>query len=274
MVTMKTPLQYHTTPIAAMANTLAAILEVKDIVGTDELQDLVRYAYEGEAEHVLLFCPSALGTVVLDHYHDVADKIKRIAPVAQELIAPYPADTASSYASMMAGVTYDHGNKAFDRVFDDKGEPLRNLLTECKGKRRVVVLTTDLHPCRRIWQDTGAEICTARSDMDVVTRAVEYIRKDCYDLIIVMVTEFDDMLHAVRLYGKRCDQAMQNHATEFELLTDAVAVYMRGNTFVGFCPDHGCHGDLLGGGTHRSHKAEDLNLTHYYGVVSSLKREY
>ena len=272
---MKTPLQYHTTPIAALANTLAAILEVKDIAGTDELESLVRYAYEGEAEHVLLFCPSAVGSVVLDHYHDLADKIKGIAPIAQDFLAPYPADTAASYASMLSGVTFDHTNRqAYERVFDDKAQPHRNLLTECKGKRRVAVITTDQHPCRRIWQDTGAEICTARSDMDVVTRAVEFIRKDCYDLIIVMVEEFDAMLHATRLYGKRCDQAMQNHVTEFELLSDAVAVYMRGNTFVGFCPDHGCHKDFLGGGTHRSHKAEDLNVTHYFGVVSSLKRDY
>ena len=272
---MKTQLQYHTTPIAAMANTLAAILEVKDIVGTEELEDLVRYAYEGEAEHVLLFCPSAMGSVVMDHYHEVADRVKHVAPLAQDLVVPYPADSVTSYASMMAGVTVDNANKAaYDRVFDDKGEPIRSLLTECKGKRRVAVLTTEQHPCRSIWRDTGAEICTARTDMNVVTKAVEYIRKDCYDLIVVMVDEFDNMLHAVQLYGKRCDQAVQNHATEFELLVDAVAVYMRGNTFVGFCPDHGCHRDLLGGGTHRSRKADDLNVTHYFGVVSSLKREY
>lgn len=272
---MKSQTQYHTTPIAAMANTLAAILEVKDIVGMDELTEVVRYAYEGEAQHVVLFCPSAVGTSVLAHYDEVADKIKRIAPLRQDFVAPYPADSATSYASMFVGVTVDDKNKqAFEHAFDDKGEPIRSLFTECKGKRNAVVLLNEKNPCRTLWRDTGAEVVTARSDMDVVTKAVEYIRKDCYDLIVVMVNEFDEMLHAVQLYGKRCDSAIQNHQTEFELLADAASVYMRGNTFVGFCPDHGCHKDLFGGGAHKSRKAEDLNVTHYFGVVSSLKKDY
>lgn len=267
--------EYHTTPISAMANSLAAILEVKDIVGTDELEDLVRYAYEGEAQHVLLFCPSAVGTAALAHYHEQADKIKAIAPIRQDFVVPHPADSVTSYASMLAGQMVDRSNKqAYDRAFDQSGEGMRSLLTECKGKRRTALFMSDKHPCRTLWQNTGAEIYTARTDMDVITLAVEHIRKDCYDLLVVFATEFDDMVHAGKLYGKRCDQAVQNHQSEFELLTDAASVYMRGNTFVGFCPDHGCHKGFLGGGSHHSSKADDLNVTHYYGVVSSLKREY
>lgn len=274
---MKEQMQYHTTPIAAMANTLAAILSVRDIAGTEELEDLVRYAYQGDAKQVLLFCPSAVGSAVLSHYHELADKIKANAPIAQEFVVPYPADSATALASMFAGVMVDKSNRdAYDRVFDDaeRAEAQRSLFSECKGKRRVCVCMPDGHPARNLWQNTGAEIITAKQDMDVVTKATECIRKDCYDLLVVLVTEFDEMLHAVKLYGKRCDAAMEHHITEFQLLCDAMQVYTRSNTFVGFCPDHGCHAGILGGGAHHSHRAEDLNVTHYYGVLSSLNSKY
>ncbi len=272
---MKEQLQYHTQPIAALANTLAAILEVRDIAGTDEIEALVRYAYEGEAEHVLLFCPSAVGADVLSHYHEHAAKLKNIAPHAEDFVVPYPAHSLTSYASMMAGVKVDKHNVAqFDRGFDEgKGAP-RSLFDECKGKRRAAIFLGDKHPCRNLWQNTGAEIYTGTTDMDLVAKAVEMIRKDCYDLLVVFVREFDDMLHASKLYGKRSDSAIDNHIAEFELLSDAASVYMRGNTLVGFCPDHGCHKSFLGGGAHHSRKSADLNVTHYYGVVSSLKRDY
>ena len=272
---MKTQTQYHTQPISAVANTLAAVLQIRDVAGTDEIEALVRYAYDGEAEHVLLFCPSAVGSEVLLHYHTEADSIKALAPLAEDFVVPYPADPVTSYASMMAGVTVDKSNRQdYEREFDADGEPPRSLLTECKGKRRAAIFATDKHPCRNLWQNTGAEIYTARTDMDVVTKAVEYIRKDCYDLIIVLVNEFDQMSQATKIYGKRADTAIANHVTEFTLLADAASVYMRGNTFVGFCPDHGCHKDLLGAAAHRSHRPDDLNVTHYYGVISSLKQQY
>ena len=272
---MKAQPQYHTQPISAVANTLAAVLQVRDIAGTDELETLVRYAYDGEAEHVLLFCPSAVGTEVLQHYHAAADRIKALAPLAQDFVVPYPADAVTSYASMMAGITVDKSNRQlYDREFDADSEPPHSLFAECKGKRRAAIFAGDKHPCRNLWQNTGAEVYTGHTDMDVVTKAVEYIRKDCYDLIVVMVDEFEQMAEAAKLYGKRTDDAIEHHVTEFTLLADAASVYMRGNTFVGFCPDHGCHKDILGGGSHRSRRPEDLNVTHYFGVISSLKERY
>ena len=274
---MKEQVQYHTMPISALANTFAAILEVKDIVGTDEMEDIVRVAYTGDAKQMLLFCPSAAGSAVMAHYEELASKVKTTSPIACDLVVPFPADSATSLASMFGGVMVDKGNKdAYDRTFDDNpdAQPPRSLFTECKGKRRVCVCMPEHHPARNLWQNTGAEIITARLDMDVVTKATECIRKDCYDLIVVIVTEFDDMLHAVKLYGKRCDAAMEHYITEYQLLCDAMQVYTRSNTFVGFCPDHGCHAGLLGGGTHHSHRAEDLNVTHYFGVLESLKGKY
>lgn len=274
---MKEQIAYHTTPISVMANTLAAILEVKDIVGTDEVEQLVRFAYQGEAKQVLLFCPSATGSTVLDHYHELTAKVKNIAPNAMDMVVPYPAEEVTALASMLDGVMVDKANRdLYDRTFDEtpEKEPPRSLLTECKGKRRVVCCMPERHPARRLLEHTGAEISTAASDMDAVSQAIECLRKNCYDLVIVLATEFDDMMHAVKLYGKRTDAAMEHHVTEFELLCDAAQVYTGANTFVGFCPLHGCHKDILRGGAHHSHRADDLNVTHYYGVVNSLKGKY
>ena len=267
---MKEHAQYHTTPISAMANTLAAILQVQDVAGSDELDEVVRFAYGADCARVVLFTPSAVGTEVLSHYQQHAARLKDIAPMAVDMVVPHPADPVTSLASMYAGVQVDAKTAA--RGFDEGTPPMRSLMTECKGKRRMAILMGDKHPARHLWQQTGAEILTGHSDMDVVTKAIECIRKDCYDFILVLVQEFDEMMHAARLYGKRCNAAMDNHLTEFNLLADAASVYMRDNTFIGFCPDHGCHRDALGGGTHHSHRADDLNVTHYFGVVSSLKQ--
>ena len=246
---------YHATSIGALANGLCAVLSVDNIVPGGEPEDLVRFAFAGEAQRVLLFLPKALGTAVCDRFAQYMDAVKDIAPMRLDWAVPYPACNQNTLHTLFEGAP-------------PQKESRLDLFDACSGKRRCAVVATKHHGIKTPFVNTEWIECD--NDMATVAKAIDLLKQDCYDLIAVCVGAFDVMMDATPLYGTRCEHAFANHVKEFALLCDAAGVYQQYNTLVGFCPTYGAHKGFLCG-KHNRHFPEDLNVTHYFGVVSGLK---
>ena len=252
---------YHSKPIGAWANTLAHIYGVHtDDASFSAEETLVQKAIEGGARRVLMFHPAGVGTEVLSLHADRIGSMHDVCPHTFELCAPV-ADSSKSLLSLYGG------------RMPQKGEETLPLLSTLKKEgKRCALLCTQASTFASACKEAGIEVYRLHDDMSVISKAVELLKADNYDLLIVQQTEFDTMLHASRLKSKACTVALDNHLNALSLLAGAIEVYSTQPTLVAFAPEHGAHGGLFGTGTHRSHSPADLNVTHYVGVVSPLRR--
>lgn len=252
---MKKNQEYHSTSIGEIANGLCAVLNVANVAPGGEPEELVRYAFRGNAQRVLLFCPAALGSDICDRFAQYLDNVKDVAPMRMDWVAPYPGNSKHSLQTMLTGAS------------DDKTHAGKTVFDACEGKKRCAVVCNKRHLKEGF---ANAEWIVCNTDMEVVSKSIALLKQDCYDFLVVCVNEFDTMMGATPLFGNKCAQAFSNHTKEFALLCDAASVYQKINTLVGFCPEYGAHKGFLCG-KHNRHYASDLNVTHYYGVVSGLK---
>ena len=252
----RTQEDYNNQSIAQLANGLAAVLNIDNIAPGEEPSDLVRFAFGGEADRLLLFHPSALGTAVCARFGEQMDAVKALAPMRMDWVVPYPATAKGSLLAMYSGAT----------------EPVkeqRTLFDACQGKRRCAIVVSKHHGLKTDLAQVETYRCA--TDSETVRQAIALLKQDCYDLIAVCVCGFDTMMQASSLYGNQCSRSFATHIQEFALLCDAAGVYSRTNTLVGFCPDYGAH-EGLWCGKHNRHYPADLNVSHYFGIVAGLKQ--
>ena len=255
-VGMKSHEEYNSTSIAQLANGLAAVMNIDNIGPIEEPQDLVRFAFGGGAERVVLYHPSALGSTVCAHFAEHMEGVKDAAPMRMDWVVPYPAKAMGSLRALYSGVA-------------EPTKDQRTLFDACAGKRRCAMVISRHHGLKV--DMPHVEVYRCATDTATVRQAIALLKQDCYDLVAVCVCGFDSMMQATPLYGKQCERSFATHMQEFALLCDAAGVYSGVNTLVGFCPDYGAHKGFLCG-KHNRHYPADLNVTHYFGVVEGLKR--
>lgn len=251
--------------MGVMANTLAAILQVQDVQGAPQaLEDLVRQSYHAKVDRVILFHAGAVGDSTLSHCPAALSAIHRLAPLSYELLAPYPARNAASLAALYGGTI---SASARGKI----APPPHTLFAQLQaaGKRCALVAPRDSR-LLTLFSAGDVELVTAVGDAAIAAKAVELIKQNNYDLIAVYQNQYDTLLHAGRPFGRRAVKAVDDHIAALDLLASAAQVYYTGNTLLGFCPDHGCHRTELGLGSHSRNLPQDLNVTHYFGFLSSL----
>ncbi len=217
-------------------------------------------------EKCLIFCPDALGAHVWTHWPDYARVISQDAPVRVPLLSVVPTKTPVCFASMFSGGhPHQHGIRQYERPVL-KCDTLFDALI--RGNKKVAIIAVTNSSMDLIFRERPIDYFSEGYDRDVEHRAVQLIRENRHDLVVVYQQEYDDLLHQTDPFSEACLQAAAHHVDSFtEIASTASHLWSGSSHAVIFAPDHGAHVDPnTGHGDHGADISEDMQLYHWYGI--------
>ncbi len=215
-------------------------------------------------EKALIYAPDAIGATFLDDHEELAKKIEKIAPYKVEVCSVFPPKTPICFASMFTGAQPDvHGITAYKRPVLEC-ETVFDVLIHA-GKK-VAIVAVKNSSIDLIFKGREMVYYSEYYDPQVIVRAIELIKSDIYDFIVVYNQEYDDMLHETTPSSPQCINASKHYIESFELLKQAIDNYwQKYNRMIAFMPDHGAHIDPeTGKGTHGLNIPQDMRVYHFF----------
>ncbi len=218
-------------------------------------------------DRVLLYNPDAIAWWLYQKYTALFSEALLRSDLQIPVGSVMPSVTPVCFASMYSGVMPDkHGIKAYkkpvltcDTLFD---AAIR------AGKRCAIVSTAgDSISC--IFLSREMDYFLYPTYEEVLAKALELIKEDQYDLLVVYNATYDATMHKVGPESELALSVLKQNAADFAKLVDAVKEHWQGhNSFYGFCPDHGCHEIDGGCGSHGLDMEEDMNVIHLFGTAT------
>ncbi len=113
-----------------------------------------------------------------------------------------------------------------------------------RGNRKVAIVAVANSSMDLIFRERQIDYSSEAYDREVEHRAVQLIRENRHDLIVVYQQEYDDLLHKTEPFSEACMQALAHHIRGFtEIASTASHAWRASNHAVLFAPDHGAHVD-------------------------------
>lgn len=264
-------MDFNTIPLTKLTGSLCKIMGVAPPEHSEgEIDELVNYVMDktqGQpVDRILMYNPDAIGQRSYEKYSDKFSPMREYAPFELNMLTVLPPKTPVCFGSMYTGASPEvHGIRHYvkslitiDSIFDA-------LIRAGKKPCIVAVKNSSLS---KIFNERNMDYYFEDYDNEVIARAVEIIKEDKYDFIIVYNQEFDDVMHRSHPDSKRSQKALDHHAQSFEILGRHVKEYWKGhNTLIGCATDHGTHREWYLLGQHGKNIPEDMNIKHYYGVI-------
>lgn len=253
--------------ISSVAATILELLGVKAPESfADKNSDVIDFArrYGSRADKAVIYNPDAVAWWIFEKYESKFSDAKGMSDLTTRLRSVMPSVTPVCFASMYSGVMPEiHGIQKYekpvlkvDTVFD---------VLAAAGKK-VAIVSTAGDSISKIFLERNIEYYILPTVSRVNHKAMQLIKKDCYDLIVIYNGNYDSCMHAKGPEGRKSLRALDRNLDFYCSMIDQIEKYCTGTTFYGFCPDHGCH--LIDGnrGSHGLEMDEDMFVVHLYGI--------
>jgi hypothetical protein len=220
-------------------------------------------------ERCLIFCPDALGLHIWRSCMSHMDTIKEHADLRIPLLSVMPPKTPVCFASMFTGgQPADHGIMKYERPVL-RCETLFDVLL--RANQSIAIVAVGNSSIDLIFRERNIEYFSEEYDEDVLVRAVDLVKENRHNLIIVYQQEYDDLLHKNDPFSELCIRAVTKHVHSFVTIArNALNEWSGHNNAIIFAPDHGAHVDSVSGhGDHGMNIPEDMQLFHWYGINSA-----
>lgn len=218
-------------------------------------------------DRAVLYNPDAVALYLYQKYTDMFTKAAVCSDLALPILSVMPSVTPVCFASMYTGVEPKiHGIKKYEKPVL-KTDTLFDYLIKA-GKKCAIVSTAN-DSISMIFLEREMDYFIYDSVEEVNAKALELIKEDCYDLIVLYNGNYDSTMHKT---GTEAPEAMAalRHNIDFysELVENITNEWKNHDVFCGFMPDHGCH-DIDGDcGSHGLDMEEDMNIIHFYKIIT------
>ncbi len=264
-------MQFNTTPLTKLTGSLCKIMGVNPPKHSEGVIDeLVEYAMtmtEGRTvDRILMYNPDAIGQWSYEKYSNKFEPMREYAPFEINMLTVIPPKTPVCFGSMYTGASPEvHGIQHYvkslitiDSIFD----------ALIRAGKKPCIVTVKNSSLSKIFNGKDMDYYLEDYDNEVIARAVEIIKQDKYDFIVVYNQEFDDVMHRSHPNSKRSQKALDHHAQSFEILGRQVKEYWKEHdVLIGCATDHGTHREWYLLGQHGKNIPEDMNVKHYYGII-------
>ncbi len=229
-----------------------------------EVIDAARPLLRGGARRVLVYAPDAMGRAQTRRFPRLRESILAYAPYAFPMRAAFPPKTPVCFAGMFTGAgsgvhgisRYEKPVLACDTLFD----------AVLRAGRRVAIAAVEDSSIDRLFRDRDIDYITGPDDASVQECALDLVREDRHDLVVVYHQAYDDALHAGDPFGPAALAAMDDHSRDFALLVEAALEHWVAHSSICvFAPDHGAHSNPeTGRGDHGLDIPEDMEVEHFW----------
>ena len=258
---MTTPNQ--TPSIASLTPTICQLMEVPFRTSAQAL-DSVMGKTSKKLEKCLIFAPDALGLHLQAQLPEMFQDLQAQSSVSVNLLAELPSVTPVCFASMYSGLApNEHGITQYakpvlqcDTLFDFLA----------RAGKRVAIVAVEKSSIDLIFRNRPIDYYSEKYDAEVTERAIQLLKADQHDVILVYHQEYDDALHATTPFSERALTAARNHHRSiFRLRQEMNQAWTGYDRLMAVTPDHGAHIDSASGnGDHGLDIPEDRNVRHFF----------
>ncbi len=266
----RTGILYDAIPITSCCRTVCETMGVDcgevPAPANPMVTEMCRRAFRGEvADRVLLYNPDAVALWLYQNYTGLFTDAMLCSQVAVPMLSVMPCVTPVCFGSMYTGVLPEvHGIRAYVKPVIRMDALFDHLIRA--GKKCAIVSTTG-DSLSLIYLEREMDYFIYDTVEEINRKAMELIRRDEYDLLLVYNTNYDYCMHRCGPEGEAAMNALRDNVHTYRTLVEAVHTHWAGhNVLYGFMPDHGCHqidGDL---GSHGLDMEQDMNIIHFYGA--------
>jgi hypothetical protein len=223
------------------------------------------------AEKALVFCPDALGEMLLSRYAALTGGVSELAPLPVAMLAETPPKTPVCFASMFTGLApEEHGIRRYERPVLSCDTLFESLAREGS---RVAIVAVEGSSIDLIFRGRDLEYHSLPGDREVAAVACGILARDDADFVLAYQQGYDDLLHGPGgPFSADALEAAALHASDFAGLSQAMDEGWRGfDRLLLFAPDHGAHELEDGRGDHCDDIPQDMHITHFWGFRSALE---
>ncbi|MDM7992244.1 MAG: alkaline phosphatase family protein [Candidatus Fermentibacter sp.] len=233
---------------------------------SEEILTAAGPSLRGRVRRALVYAPDAIGRVQTRRFPGLRDSILANAPYSFPMRAAFPPKTPVCFAGMFTGAgpgvhgirRYEKPVLACDTLF----------YAVIRGGGRAAIVAVEDSSIDMIFRGRDVDYRPEPDDGSVLDSALELIRRDGHDLVVVYQQDYDDLLHRADPFGPEALPALEGHVRAFGLLSEAVREHWAGHPRVSvFAPDHGAHLDAGSGrGDHGLDIPDDMEVEHFWDL--------
>ena len=229
---------------------------------------------DGVREKCLIVSVDAVPRYLTDERAELFEKVRKYAPVTEEITTVMPSITPVCYGAMFSGATPDrNGLPCYvePKVENGIGRPSLSVTpfpqTLVNSGKKVAVVTCN-NGCIKsmLWgREIDLFIIDGDDDRKMAEKAYELLDSD-YDLIFLYQLDYDYTQHKVTPRGEKAIEVLKNKTEVFARLCEkAVSVWKDKKYMLVFNSDHGCHETADGGGAHGEDIDDDMKIRYFFG---------
>ena len=262
---------FNDTCITKTASTITTLLNIQSHKGADSpIDEVIKYATNkfsyGDCDRVFMYNPDAIAMWIYEKYINYFEKIDNIIDLKLKMLSVVPPVTPVCFGSMYSGLSpkqhgilkYEKPVLKVDTVFDDI----------VKAGKKAAIVSTQGDSISLIFLNRDIDYYIYKTKTECNNKALELIKDDNYDLIVLYNGDYDHWMHRFSPEGKRTLKALrENIDTYKEIYTAIRENWKTHNTVLSFAPDHGCHKAYFILGSHGIDEPCDMNIMHFYSFL-------
>lgn len=217
-------------------------------------------------DRVFMYHPDAVAMWIYEKYRPRFAELEKRAQLRLPMRSVVPPVTPVAFASMYSGLQpAQHGIMKYEKPVL-RAETVFDRLPEA-GKRAAIV-STQGDSISLIFLERQVDYFIYPTKQECNEKAMELIKEDSHDLIVLYNGDYDYHMHRRTPEGKRALQALDENIATWCGIYDHISKCWKGHrSALAFAPDHGCHRMLGVLGTHGKEEPCDMNIMHFYSFL-------
>lgn len=229
--------------------------------------DAASSAFGGaRCDRVFMYNPDAIAWWIYQKYKAYFAPLET-GTLMLEMRSVVPPKTPVCFASMYSGLTpEEHGIRKYEKPVLTVPTIFDALLAAGK---KVAIVSTAGDSISLIFLNRPVDYFIYKTKQECNKKALELIREDTYDVIVLYNGDYDYWMHRVTPTGFMARRALRQNISTYCTLRDAIAEnWQQHKTALAFAPDHGCHAKFgIPPGDHGEETARDMNIAHWWSFL-------
>lgn len=220
-----------------------------------------------KCDRLFMYNPDAIGQWIQDKYPDFMCEVKANTSLELPLCSVMPSVTPVCFATMYTGAQpIVHGIRKYEKPVIQIDTMFDSMI---RGGKKCALVCTDGDSLSRIFNERQMDYFYYKTMDEVNAKAAELILKDEHDVICVYNGDYDATMHRWGPEHPLSLGALRSDSHFFGMFASLIRMHWTGhNTLLGFAMDHGCHEIDGGCGSHGLDMDEDLDIRHYYEIIT------
>ena len=259
----------------SLTRVTASLAKAMDVTPPQEADDSIpaienlvkNNTTHGKVDRIFMYNPDAIAMWLYQKYTEYYLPLQEHAKLTLPLQAVMPSVTPVCFGTMYTGALPEvHGIRAYvkpviqiDTLFD----------ALIRAGKKCAIVSTEGDSLSHIFLEREMDYFIYPTVDECTAKALALIEEDQHDFILLYNADYDSTMHRYAPEGEESLEILQKNIQVFDTIAKTIQKHWGNHeTLLGFAPDHGCH-EIDGGlGSHGLDMPEDLNILHFYTVIS------